>query len=55
MVRAVVGTLLLVGKGKISVADFQEIVLQQDRGKAGMSAPGHGLFLEEVKYDGLGD
>jgi len=50
MVRAIVGTLLLVGKGKISTSDFEEIVLQQDRGKAGMSAPAHGLFLEEIKY-----
>ena len=51
MVRAIVGTLLMVGKGKISVADFQQIIEQKDRCKAGMSAPAHALFLEEVKYE----
>jgi len=50
MVRAVVGTLLLVGKGKISIAEFQEIIQQKDRCKAGVSVPAHALFLEEVKY-----
>jgi tRNA pseudouridine38-40 synthase len=40
-----------VGKGKISVADFQHIILQKDRCKAGVSVPAHALFLEEVKYD----
>jgi tRNA pseudouridine38-40 synthase len=50
MVRAVVGTLLMVGKGKISVEDFHEIVLLKDRCKAGSSAPAKALFLEEVRY-----
>lgn len=50
MVRAIVGTLLQVGKGKISVADFQNIILQKDRCKAGDSAPAHALFLEKVRY-----
>lgn len=51
MVRAIVGTLLLVGKGKISVQDFQDIIELKDRCKAGDSAPAHALFLEKVRYD----
>ena len=51
MVRAIVGTLLLVGKGKISVQDFQDIIEQKDRCKAGDSAPAHALFLEKVRYE----
>ena len=51
MVRAIVGTLLLVGKGKISVQDFQDIIEQKDRCKAGDSAPAHALFLENVRYE----
>jgi len=50
MVRAIVGTLLLVGKGKISIADFEDIVLQKNRCKAGMSVPAHALFLEKINY-----
>jgi tRNA pseudouridine38-40 synthase len=50
MVRAIVGTLLLVGKGKISVEDCQHIIHQKDRCKAGVSVPAHALFLEEVNY-----
>jgi len=50
MVRAIVGTLLLVGKGKISVNDFQNIINQKNRCKAGLSVPAHALFLEEVNY-----
>jgi tRNA pseudouridine38-40 synthase len=50
MVRAIVGTLLEVGRGKLSVADFLEIIESKDRGKAGTSAPAHALFLHEVKY-----
>ena len=51
MVRAIVGTLLLVGKGKLSVQDFQDIIEQKDRCKAGDSAPAHALFLEKVRYE----
>ena len=51
MVRAIVGTLLLVGKGKISVQDFQDIIELKDRCKAGDSAPAHALFLEKVRYE----
>jgi tRNA pseudouridine38-40 synthase len=51
MVRAIVGTLLLVGKRKISIEDFQNIINQKNRCKAGVSVPAHALFLEEVKYN----
>ena len=50
MVRAVVGTLLDVGTGKISVKDFQAILLGKDRKKAGMNVPPEGLYLTQVKY-----
>jgi tRNA pseudouridine38-40 synthase len=50
MVRAIVGTLLDVGIGKISVKQFEEILLSKDRKKAGMNAPPEGLYLTAVTY-----
>lgn len=50
MVRAVVGTLLDTGSGKISLEDFKSILRSRDRRKAGMNAPAEGLFLVRVKY-----
>ena len=50
MVRAIVGTLVEVGKRKITLEQFQEILDSRDRKKAGPTAPAHGLFLKEVKY-----
>lgn len=50
MVRAVVGTLLDVGTGKISIKDFQNIVQSKDRKKAGANVPAHGLYLMKVRY-----
>lgn len=50
MVRAIVGTLLEVGRGKLSVEDFRRVIELKDRGKAGSSAPGHALFLVDVAY-----
>lgn len=50
MVRALVGTQLMVGSGKISVSDFEEILKARDRKKAGPQAPAEGLFLVEVGY-----
>ncbi len=50
MVRAIVGTLIEVGKGKINSDQFQKILDSRDRKKAGPTAPAHGLFLKEVKY-----
>lgn len=50
MVRAIVGTLVDVGKKKISVKEFKEIVAKMDRGSAGVSAPAQGLYLVKVEY-----
>jgi tRNA pseudouridine38-40 synthase len=50
MVRSIVGTLVDVGRGKSSIAEFKDIFGAHDRRRAGMTAPAHGLFLVEVKY-----
>lgn len=50
MVRAIVGTLVEVGRGKISVSEFKEVVAKLDRGAAGASAPASGLYLVKVDY-----
>ena len=50
MVRAIVGTLVDVGRGKLSVADFCAIIEARDRCKAGTSAPGNALFLTDITY-----
>jgi len=50
MVRAIVGTLVEVGKGRIRSEEFLTILESRDRKKAGPTAPAHGLFLREVKY-----
>jgi len=50
MVRAIVGTLLDVGTGKISVQDFERIIQSKDRKRAGMNVPPEGLYLMSVKY-----
>lgn len=50
MVRAIVGTLIDVGREKITVAQFCNIIEQQDRGKAGSSADPSGLFLTNIIY-----
>ncbi len=52
MVRAVVGTLLEVGKGKLTIQQFREIIEQKDRGAAGASASAQGLFLVDIEYPG---
>lgn len=50
MVRAVVGTLLDVGTGKISIDELKYILKSKDRKKAGMNVPPDGLYLVGVKY-----
>lgn len=50
MVRAIVGTLIDVGRGKISVIDFCHIIEQKNRCKAGVSMPGNALFLMDISY-----
>ena len=48
MVRAIVGTLLEVGRGKLSVEGFRRVIEQKDRCQAGTSVPGNALFLVDV-------
>ena len=50
MVRAIVGTMIQVGLKKISLDYFQEILISQDRTKAGPSAPAHALYLSNIEY-----
>jgi len=50
MVRNIVGTLVLVGSGKITGEEFREIMESGDRRRAGPTAPANGLFLKEIKY-----
>ena len=50
MVRAIVGTLIYVGLKKISLQDFEKVIISQDRTKAGPSAPAHALYLTNIFY-----
>jgi len=50
MVRAIVGTLLAVGEGKIKPEQVKEIIAKKDRGEAGTSVPAHALFLSNIEY-----
>jgi tRNA pseudouridine38-40 synthase len=50
MVRAVVGTLLEVGYGKVTTGDVNNIIASKDRSQAGASAPARGLYLTKVAY-----
>ncbi|WP_130736190.1 tRNA pseudouridine(38-40) synthase TruA [Flavobacterium sp. J27] len=50
MVRAIVGTMINIGLGKISISDFNDIILSKNRSKAGFSVPAHGLYLVKVDY-----
>lgn len=50
MVRAITGTMVDVGKGRINCDDFRRIMIARNRSMAGKSAPAAGLFLEEIEY-----
>lgn len=50
MVRALVATMLKLGRGKISLEDFQKVVESKDASLANFGAPAHGLFLIKVEY-----
>ena len=55
MVRAVVGTLINVGRNKISIDEFKAIVDNGTRSDAGESVPGNALFLWDIKYPNITD
>ena len=55
MVRAIVGTMIEVGLGKVSIDQFKKIIENKDRGEAGTSVPGHALFLTNVSYPYIKD
>ena len=50
MVRAIVGTLLDIGKGKILLLDLKNIIESKNRSSAGYSVPAKGLFLVDIEY-----
>lgn len=51
MVRAIVGTMMEIGKGKIPAEEMKKIIEAKDRSRAGYSVPAEGLFLEKVNYN----
>jgi len=51
MVRAIVGTLLEVGTGKMTEGEFEEVIKSKKRTEAGQSVPAHALYLAQVGYD----
>ena len=53
MVRAVVGTLVEVGRGKLTLEGFRQVIEGKNRCKAGESMPGNALVLVEVAYPDL--
>lgn len=50
MVRAIVGTMINIGLGKIEVNDLHAIIKSKNRSEAGFSVPAHALYLTEVEY-----
>ena len=50
MVRNIVGTLVEIGRGRISPDKMKEILKSRDRKRAGQTAPPHGLFMERIDY-----
>ncbi len=50
MVRAIVGTLFEVGRGKMTLVEFKAVIEGKDRCKAGTSVPAHGLYLVDIQY-----
>ena len=50
MVRAIVGTLINIGIGKVEVEELHAIIQSKNRSEAGFSVPAHALYLTEVAY-----
>ncbi len=55
MVRAIVGTLVDIGRGKMTLDEFRDVIERKDRCAAGQSMPGEALFLWDIKYDFIKD
>jgi tRNA pseudouridine38-40 synthase len=53
MVRAIVGTLVEIGRGRRSSGQMRDVLASRDRGRAGPTAPAGGLFLVAVQYGDL--
>ncbi len=51
MVRAIVGSMVDIGTGKIPPGEIEKIIRAKNRSTAGVSAPAEGLFLERIEYD----
>ena len=51
MVRAIVGTLVDVGRGRYSVEEFEDIIRSRDLSRSSAGAPACGLFLSDVRYE----
>lgn len=51
MVRAIVGTMVDIGLGKITTTDFRKIIESKNRSQAGFSVPAQGLYLTKIEYD----
>ena len=50
MVRNMVGFLIEIGEGKRNISDVNSVLLEEDRTKAGKTAPPEGLYLNKVTY-----
>ncbi len=50
MVRAIVGTLIEVGRGRMTLSQFEEVIARKDRCAAADSVPGNALFLVDIQY-----
>lgn len=50
MVRAIVGTMINIGLGKMATEDLHNIIKSKDRSEAGFSVPAHGLYLTKIEY-----
>jgi tRNA pseudouridine38-40 synthase len=50
MVRAIVGTMVNIGLGKMNVDDLHTVIQSKSRSEAGFSVPAHGLYLTQIEY-----
>ena len=50
MVRAIVGTMINIGLGKLKPEDLHHIISSKNRSEAGYSVPAHGLYLTKIAY-----